>query len=97
LGYLGDTALQKRQGRRTVHAQDHIFGHGKGLKQAEMLKHHSDTLRACLGGRLGLIGLTCKLHLAFIRLHQSVDHFDQGRFASAVLAQKGVNLPRFYR
>ena len=38
----GDARRHFRQVERLVQTQPNIFGHAKGVKQAEVLKHHAD-------------------------------------------------------
>src|ERR1700756_2468306 len=59
-----------------------------------MLEHHADAARAGFRGTGENHFLALPAHLAVARLNQSVDGFDQRRFSSAVLSEKGMDLPR---
>ena len=77
-----------------VETQRHVFGDGEIVEQREVLKHHADAARARFGrpGEGHLLALPA--HLAFAGLDQSIDGFDQGRFAGAVLAEQSMDLLR---
>ena len=42
----------------------------------------------------GAIGRAAQPHLARVGLNQTIDHFDQSRFACTILAQQRMNLAR---
>ena len=77
-----------------VEPERDILGDGEIVEQREMLEHHADAAgtRFRRSGQDHLLALPA--HLAFARLDQAVDGFDQGRFARAVFAQQRMDFLR---
>ncbi len=76
-----------------IQAERDVLEHRHRLEQREVLEHHADAeapRRARIGDadRLPVEG-----DLSLVGREDAVDHFDQGRFSRAVLAEQGVNLP----
>ena len=83
-----------RDSKLLVEPKRDVFRHGKIVEQREMLEHHADAARAGLR-RPGEDHLfTLPEHFAFARLDQSINGFDERRFARAVFAEQRMNLPR---
>ena len=78
-------------------AQPHVFGHGQGVEQAEMLKHHADAQLACLLRVTHLYRLAVHQHVAFVGFDGAVDDFHQGGLASTVFAQHRVDFTSTHR
>ena len=57
-----------------------------------MLKHHANAEFACRLRVGDAHGLAVPNDLALIRLHDAIDHFDEGGFACAIFAEQCVNL-----
>ena len=58
-----------------------------------MLEHHADAAAAGLRRSRQDHPLAVPEHLAFARLNEAIDGFDQRRFSGTILAEKGVYLP----
>ena len=82
------------EGFLAVEPERDVLGDGQIVEQGKVLKHHADAAGAGFrrSGQHHFLALPA--HLAFARLNQSVDGFDQRRFSRAVLAEQGVDLLR---
>ena len=80
-----------------VQAQPDILCNGQRVKQAEVLKHHGNTVLARLLGVANVDGLAIKQHLTFIRLDRAVDDLHQRGLACTVFTQHGVYFTGLHR
>ncbi|GAA0402473.1 hypothetical protein GCM10009541_51970 [Micromonospora gifhornensis] len=62
-----------------------------------MLVHHADAGRDGVGRPTQLQRLAVDQDLALVGLVEPIEHVHQGRLASTVLAEQGVNLSRLHR
>ena len=71
-----------------------VFRDRQSVEQGKVLEHHGDAERA-RSRRVGDLDLAAIPHdAAAVGLHGAIDDFHQGRFAGAVFAEHGVDLPR---
>src|SRR5438445_8110223 len=92
MGYLLEARRHVLERLLAVETERDVFGNGKVVEQREMLEHHADAAAARFRRSRQDHPLALPEHLAFARLNQPVDGFDQRRFSGAILAEKGVDL-----
>ena len=73
-------------------AQNNVVQNGKAFHQLKMLMHHADMQGRSVVGILDLNHLAILFDGAGFRLIKSEENAHQGRLASAVFAQKRMNL-----
>ena len=91
VGYLRQPRRHGGKALFAVEPERHVFGNGEIVEQREMLEHHADALGAGFRGSRQDDLVPHPAQFAGGRLDQAVHHFDQRRFAGAVLAQQSVD------
>src|SRR5947208_2434595 len=69
-----------------------VFSDSHGVDQHEVLVHHADAGLDCVAGRPKRAVTAVYLHLAAVRAIEPSNDAHQGRFASTVFSDQGVNL-----
>ena len=89
-----DNALGDLRQRLAFQAQPHIFGDRHGVKQIEMLKHHTNAQRPRHVRIAYFYCVAVDANRARVGLHRAVDDFHQRGFTRTVFPQYGVNFTR---
>ncbi len=92
--HLVELGEQLALGMPRVKTERDVLQHRQRLKQREMLENHADAEAARGAGIGDSDRRAIEQNLAFVRRLDPVNHLDEGRLASPVLAEQRMNLAR---